>query len=149
MQAAPSPAAPSCSYCGNHLGTWPPSGPVEPCRVCRRPTVFVPIPGSRPRRLLMLGLLDAGASLYGNATVCLVVAFAIAPTSGREFVKACTLMLFVIGSVLAVDGILAVRTGIDRTWSTRRTGRSARALGVAKVFAATAALMLVMIGILL
>lgn len=97
----------------------------------------------------MLGLLDAGASLYGNATVCLVVAFAIAPTSGREFVKACTLMLFVIGSVLAVDGILAVRTGIDRTWSTRRTGRSARALGVAKVFAATAALMLVMIGILL
>lgn len=97
----------------------------------------------------MSGLLDAGASFYGIATVCLVVAFAAAPTSGREFVKAFTLMLFVIGSVLAVDGILAVRTGIDRTWSIRRIGRPARLLGVAKVLAATAALMLVIIGILL
>ena len=86
--------------------------------------MFVPIPWSQPRRLLMSGLLDAGASLYGIATVCLVAAFAISPSSGREFVKAFTLMLFVIGSVLAVDGILAVRTGIDRTWSTRRKGRS-------------------------
>lgn len=97
--------------------------------------MFVPIPWSQPRRLLMSGLLDAGASLYGIATVCLVAAFAISPSSGREFVKAFTLMLFVIGSVLAVDGILAVRTGIDRTWSTRRKGRSARALGVGKILA--------------
>lgn len=111
--------------------------------------MFVPIPWSRPRRLLMSGLLDAGASLYGIATVCLVIAFAVSPTSGREFVKAFTLMLFVIGSVLVVDGILAVRTGIDRTWSNRRTGRPACVLGLAKVLVAMVALMLVIIGILL
>ena len=111
--------------------------------------MFVPIPWSQPRRLLMSGLLDAGASLYGIATVCLVAAFAISPSSGREFVKAFTLMLFVIGSVLAVDGILAVRTGIDRTWSTRRKGRSARALGVGKILASNAALMLVIVDILI
>ena len=111
--------------------------------------MFLAIPWTRPRRLLVSGLLDAGASLYGIATVCLVVAFAIAPTSGREFVKAFTLMLFVIGSVLAVDGILALRTGIDRTWSVRRTGRPAQFLGVAKVLTSAAASLLVMVGILL
>jgi len=149
MQTAPSPAAPICGYCDRGFTAWPPRAPVEPCHICRRPTMFLAIPWTRPRRLLVSGLLDAGASFYGIATVCLVVAFAIAPTSGRDFVKAFTVLLFVIGSVLAVDGILAVRTGIDRTWSVRRTGRPARFLGVAKVLTSAAALLLVMVGILL
>lgn len=110
--------------------------------------MFVPIPWSRPRRLLMSGFLNAGASLCGIATVCLVADFAISPSSGRKFVKAFTLMLFVIGSVLVVDGILAVRTGIDRIWSTRRYGRSACVLGVGKILASAAALMLVIFGLL-
>lgn len=146
MLQAPSPHAPTCAYCGDRFAPWPASVPVEPCSSCKRPTLFLPIPWSRPSRLVVTGLLDAGASLYGVATICLIVAFALTPTSVREFVKAFTLMLFVIATVLAVDGILAIRTAIDRTWSRRRFGSLARGLGIAKITAAAAALTLMITG---
>jgi hypothetical protein len=67
----------------------------------------------------------------------------------RQFVKLFTLLLFVIGSVLAVDGVLALRTGIDRTWERKRFGRSAMVIGLGKLAASAVATLLVTVGVTL
>lgn len=126
---------------------WPPGGIIEACRSCKRPSLFVKIPLARPSRILVTGLLAAGTSLYGVATVSLLVAFAVAPSSAREFVKAFTLLLFLIGSVLAVDGVLALRTGHDMTWRRIRHGTTAKVLGAGKLAVSAFALMLVITGV--
>jgi hypothetical protein len=69
--------------------------------------------------------------------------------SPLRFSKWLTLLIFAMGSVLAVDGILSLRTGIDRTWHRRRDGRSARLMGGAKIAGAVYALLMVVIGVTL
>lgn len=141
--------SPACPCCGDEVRPWPPLTPLEPCMACKRPILVIPLPATLPRRVLVTGLLEAGSSLYGIATVCLMVAFVVSPGTGREFVKAFTLILFVIASVLAVDGTLGIRSGIDRTWRGVRRGTPARLLGVGKLCAAAAAWVLVLIGVTL
>ena len=53
--------------------------------------------------------------------------------TGRELVRAFTLILFVIPSVLAVDGTLGIRSGFDSTLRRLGLGTAARLLGVGKL----------------
>lgn len=140
-------SSPVCGYCRTPFAPWPPEGIIEPCQSCKRPSVFITIFWTRPSRILGTGLLSAGTSLYGIATLSLVLAFIVTPSSAREFVKAFTLLLFLIGSVLAVDGILALRTGVDLTWRRLRYGTAAKVMGAGKLAAAAFALMLVLTGV--
>jgi hypothetical protein len=42
---------------------------------CIRPILDITLPATRPRRVLVTEFLGAGSSLYGIATVCLMIAF--------------------------------------------------------------------------
>jgi len=48
--------------------------------------------------------------------------FIIFDMDAKTFPKAVTILLFVVGSLLAVDGMLSYRTKIDRTWNVTRRG---------------------------
>lgn len=109
--------------------------------------MLIPIPRSQPRRLLVVGLLQAGASLYGVATIAMLVALAVTQASGRTFVQTFTVLLFVIGSVLVVDGVLGCRTCIDRSWRCTRNGAFARLIGLGKLATGLCALALTGIGV--
>ncbi|CAM3030622.1 hypothetical protein [Sphingomonas zeae] len=95
------------------------------------------------------GLFDLAGAVTGILMMVLISAFVLTSMSPLRFSKWLTLLIFAMGSVLAVDGILSLRTGIDRTWHRRRDGRSARLMGGAKIAGAVYALLMVVIGVTL
>lgn len=94
-------------------------------------------------------LLDLAGTAYGIAMIVLVVAFIVSDMTPIAFCKWLVLILFAMGSALAVDGVLAMRTGFDRTWKKSRRDRAARLMGGAKVAAGIYAFLLVLVGIAL
>lgn len=104
-----------------------------------------PIDWNGPLRLH--GVLDLLTTGYGLGTVVLVAAFALGDMTALRFVKTLSLLLFVIGSVLCVDGILGVRTRLDRTWGTCRRGGAAAMIGTTKIATGLIAMLLVSVGI--
>jgi len=80
-------------------------------------------------------------------TILLVLSFVLSEMDLLTFVKAVTILMFVIESLLLVDGALSVKTAIDRTWLTKRHGPVARTLGLGKTFAGMVAIGLVFIGL--
>jgi len=102
---------------------------------------------SSKRSYCISNLLDLVGSAYGIATCLAVIVFALSGMDTRGFAKCVTVLLFVIGSLLLVDGTLSVRTKIDRTWGITRTGLAACVIGLSKIGAGVAALLLVAVGI--
>ena len=100
----------------------------------------------RPKRYQLRNVLDLAGSIYGIVTMLLVLSFVLSEMEPRTFAKAVTLLMFVIGSLLLVDGTLSVRTAVDRTWLTTRYGLVARALGMGKTVAGAMAIGLVLLG---
>ncbi|MDO7836872.1 hypothetical protein Q4610_17640 [Sphingobium sp. HBC34] len=100
-----------------------------------------------PKRLR--GLLDVGFALYGLLTIALVAAFIVTGLTPHAFAKGFSVLLFIIGSVLAADGVLGLRTGMDRTGKQLRSGRPARVLAGGKLVAGSAAIVLLCIGLAL
>ncbi|KEQ54785.1 hypothetical protein [Sphingobium chlorophenolicum] len=100
-----------------------------------------------PRRLCCL--LDLGIALYGLLTVSLVAAFVITGLTPHGFVKGFSVLLFIVGSALATDGVLGLRTRLDRTYGRLRVGTSALGLAVAKLLAGIAAILLLCVGLTL
>ncbi|OMJ33304.1 MULTISPECIES: hypothetical protein [Sphingomonas] len=92
-------------------------------------------------------VIELIGSGYGIVTMLLVLSFVLSEMQPRTFAKAVTILLFVIGSLLLVDGALSVRTAIDRTWKVTRYGPRARMLGGAKIAAGGLATGLVVIGL--
>jgi len=77
----------------------------------------------------------------------LVLSFVASEMGPRTFAKAVTNLMFVIGSLLLVNGTLNLRTAIDRTWLTTRHGLLARILGLGKIAAGVMAIGLVLFGL--
>jgi hypothetical protein len=100
-----------------------------------------------PKRLR--GLLDIGFALYGLLTIGLVAVFIVTGLSPHGFAKAISVLLFIIGTVLATDGVLGLRSGMDRTGKRLRVGRSARVVAGGKLAAGAAAILLLCIGLTL
>jgi hypothetical protein len=99
----------------------------------------------RPYRLC--NVIDLFGSAYGVVTMLLVASFVLSEMEARTFAKAVTILLFVIGSLLLVDGALSMKTAIDRTWKITRRGLLARLLGMGKTLAGTLAIGLVFVGL--
>ncbi|RYF22533.1 MAG: hypothetical protein EOO77_03900 [Oxalobacteraceae bacterium] len=59
-----------------------------------------------------------------------VASFVLSETEARTFAKAVTILLFVIGTLLLVDGALSVKTAIDRTWKITRHGLVTSLFGI-------------------
>lgn len=136
----------NCPCCGTILTALPSPWTIEPCRDCKRPLVVIR-PIARRRMIHVRNLLDLIGSAYGIATIGFVLAFVSSEMEARGFVKTVTILLFVIGSLLMVDGTLAMRTGIDRTFNIPRRGLVAKLLGGGKVAAGLAAFVLVGTGV--
>lgn len=79
--------------------------------------------------------------------MALVMWFVLSDMDARSLAKAVTVLMFVVGSLLLVDGALSMRTAIDRTWRTTIYGFVAKALGIAKVTAGAFAIVLVLVGL--
>ncbi len=89
-------------------------------------------------------VLALATSAYGFAMLALVAAFAFSDMTPRRFVGLLSVLLFVIGSTLIVDGVLSARTRIDVTWHRRRSGKPALLMGVAKAASGTFAMLLML-----
>lgn len=135
-------------YCATIPSPLPPPWSIEPCWTCKRPLTLVPML-PRPKAYRLRDLIDLLGSVYGIATSTLVLILIPSGMDAMTFAKAVTILLFVIGSLLVVDGLLSARTGIDRTLNVVRHGWTARLVGVFKAIAGMAALYLVSVGVAL
>lgn len=140
---------PHCPYCKETVRTWRRGSWIDPCTNCRRPIVLIRSPFDWHGPLRLRGLLDLAHTLYGIATVILVVSFAVMQFSALHFVKIFTLLLFIKGSILITDGVLGSRSHIDRTMGKLRSGRTALFYAVGKIASGLFALGLTAIGAML
>lgn len=135
-----------CPCCSSIVATLPPLWSIEPCWRCSRPLTLVRMV-RHPRLYRLRNVIDLIGSGYGIVTMLLVLSFVLSEMQPRTFAKAVTILLFVIGSILAVDGVLSLRTSIDQTWRVTRQGPLARLIGAGKVFSGLLAVMLVFVGV--
>ncbi|WP_348979597.1 hypothetical protein [Sphingomonas sp. VNH70] len=135
-----------CPCCGTAVTALPSPWTIEPCGNCKRPLALVHMIGRHPSYQLR-NVLDLVGSAYGVATVALVLAFVTSGMDAKAFAKAVTVLLFVIGSLLMVDGVLSLRTGVDRTFNITRRGVAAAILGGGKLCSGIAAFILMATGI--
>ena len=140
---------PKCPYCGHPVHEWRRGSPIEGCRQCRRPMVLLryPLPWRSPLRLL--GLFDLASKLQAYATITIGALFALGALSLLGLVKAIAILLYVMGSILLVDGSLGIVSGIDRTWSHVRYGTAAKAMAAGKIIAGSLAFLLTIVGVLI
>lgn len=135
-----------CPCCGIVLTDYPAAWNIEPCLSCRRPLTMIRTLGAG-RFYRLCNVIDLLGSAYGVVTMILVASFVLSEMDARTFAKAVTILLFVIGSLLLVDGALSMKTAIDRTWKITRRGIVARLLGIGKTLAGTLAIGLVFVGL--
>lgn len=129
---------PACPYCGAALPFWPRTAPVHGCQNCLRPLVIVPGNIRRPRYYRIHTLFDIAKYLTAFAAILIIAALAIGKATPSALVAMTILVFFVHGSMDMADGILGLKTGLDRTWN-RRTGPRASEIYAALkiVFGAT------------
>lgn len=137
-----------CPCCDAIVAALPALLTIEPCRTCRRPLTLLRIV-RRARAFRICNLIDLIGKAYGIATLFLVVTSVVFGMDAKTFAKAFTILLFVVGSHLLADGVLSIRTQIDRTLNVIRCGIVARMMGVGKTAAATIAFLLVTVGVTL
>jgi hypothetical protein len=87
---------------------------------------------ARGRVYFLCNVLDLVGTIYGVSTLAVVIAFALFDINARVLAKAVTVLLFVIASMLVTDGVLGLRTAIDRSWNVTRRGTAARLRAAAK-----------------
>ena len=135
-----------CPCCGTVVGTLPRRLSIDLCATCKRPLTLLRMPG-RQRLYRLCNVIDLIGAIYGIATCLLIMTFIVFDMDAKTFAKAVTILLFVVGSLLAVDGALSCRTGIDRTWNVTRRGAVATVMGLCKIASAAFGLSLVVIGV--
>lgn len=135
-----------CPCCEQIVSPLPALHSIEPCRTCRRPLALVRTMLLQ-RAYRLANLLELIGSGYGVATSILVIAFVLSGMDVRTFAKGVTILMFVIGSVLLVDGTLSTRTAINRSWRRLRFGATARVIGAGKLAAGLVAMSLTVIGL--
>ena len=146
MNAPFRPRLPRCPCCANSIYEWRRGLWIEPCRVCRRPLVLFRSPLDWRGPLRLRSLFDLASAAYGLAMIALATIFVTTNMTPLGFARALSVLLFVIGSLLCVDGVLSLRTRLDRTWGALRRGMVASVMGAAKVASGAVAMLMVWIG---
>ena len=137
---------PQCPCCRSKLLGWPADTRLRSCNACYRPIIRVP--SIRYAGVSHLrSLLDLGYTIYGVLTLVLVATFALSDMSALRFVKLFSVLLFIVGSVLIVEGYLSIRTKV--AFSRRRILRSQAAYwaGVGRFAVGVLALCLMLVGL--
>jgi len=75
----------------------------------------------RQRLYRLCNVIDLIGQSTGSPPPLLLMTFIIFDMDAKTFAKAVTI-LFVVGSLLAVDGMLSYHTRIDQTWNVTRRG---------------------------
>jgi len=135
-----------CPCCGTVVGTLPRRLSIDPCWTCKRPLTLLRMVGGQ-RLYRLCNVIDLIGAIYGIATSVLIMTFVVFDMDAKTFAKAVTILLFVVGSLLVVDGSLSIKTAIDRTWNITRYGLIARLMGMSKTLAGAIAIGLVTIGL--
>lgn len=135
-----------CPCCASMVEHLPLLWTIEPCRLCRRPLTLVRMV-RRPGLYRLRNVIDLAGSVYGIVTMLLVLSFVVFEMEPRTFAKGVAVLLFIIGSLLLVDGGLSLKTAIDRTFRTTRHGLAARVLGAGKALAGALAMALLFVGL--
>ena len=150
-----------CPHCSAPIMRWPVTSLIESCPTCRRPLVLVRrlYPAMTPELRLMLlsrpkpprlrSLIHLASGLYGFLMIALVASFALGWLEAVTFVRWLSILLFLVGSILCLDGALAIRSMLDVTMGKVRRGLAACLLAGAKIAAGALALLLVPIGLTL
>ncbi|UYY79557.1 hypothetical protein [Sphingomonas sp. R1] len=138
-----------CPYCKNILFQNLKRHKVRGCLTCKRPLVIARSPFGRPRLYRIYSVLDVGMLVYALLTMALIAFFALTGHGVTGFVKGFSIALFIVGSVLCVDGVLAVRTARDKTWGKQRRGIAARTIGAGKVITGLIAFFMTFVGVTL
>ena len=136
---------PQCPCCRSPLLGWAPDTHLRSCNACYRPIIRVP--SIRQAGVSHLrSLLDLGFTIYGVLTLILVVTFSLSDMSALRFVKLFSVLLFVVGSALVVEGYLSIRTQV--AFSRRQILRAQAAYwaGVWRFAAGVLALCLMLVG---
>ena len=139
---------------------WPVTSLIESCSTCGRPLVLVRrfYPAVAPELRSMLfkpkpprlrSLIHLASGLYGLLMIALVASFALGWLEAVTFVRWLSILLFLVGSILCLDGALAIRSRLDVTMGKVRRDLAASLLGGAKIAAGALALLLVPIGLTL
>jgi len=149
MNAPTQIQAAHCPYCGSILFQNLKRHKVRGCFTCKRPLVIARGPFGRPRLYRIYSVLDVGMTLYALLTTALIGFFALTGQGVTGFVKGFSIALFVVGSVLCVDGVLAIRSARDKTWGRQRRGVAARMLGACKIATGVLAFFMVFAGVTL
>lgn len=149
MNASMQIQAAHCPYCKNILFQNLKRHKVRGCLTCKRPLVIARSPFGRPRLYRIYSVLDVGMLLYALLTMALIAFFALTGHGVTGFVKGFSIALFIVGSVLSVDGVLALRTARDKTWGRRTRGMAARMLGAGKFAVGVLAFFMVFVGVTL
>ncbi|WP_333574072.1 hypothetical protein [Sphingomonas sp.] len=147
MNAPAQIQAAHCPYCRNILFQNLKRHKVRGCLTCKRPIVIARNPLGRQRLYRIYSVLDVGMSLYALFTMALLGFYLLTGHGVAGFVKAFSIALFIVGSVLCVDGALALRTARDKTWAKQRRGVAARTFGGGKVVAGLVAFFMVFVGV--
>ncbi|KTF67851.1 MULTISPECIES: hypothetical protein [unclassified Sphingomonas] len=147
MNAPTQIQAAHCPYCGNILFQNLKRHKVRGCLTCKRPIVIARSPFGRPRLYRIYSILDVGMAVYALLTIALIAFFLLSGHGVGGFVKGFSIALFIVGSVLCVDGVLALRTARDKTWGRQRRGVAARSVGGGKIAAGVLALFMVFVGV--
>lgn len=103
----------------------------------------------QPKPPRLRSLIHLGSGLYGLLMIALVASFALGWLEAVTFVRWLSILLFLVGSILCLDGALAIRSTLDVTMGKARCGLAACLLGSAKIAAGAMALLLVPIGLTL
>lgn len=111
------PSLPACPYCGALLPYWPRAAPFHGCRTCLRPLAILPGGIRRPHYYRIHTLFDIAKYLTALAALFIIAALGFGPASPSALVGMTIMVFFVHGSMDMADGILGLRTGIDRTWN--------------------------------
>lgn len=139
--------ATACPYCTSSLGRWPDKQLVHRCKACDRPLGRIRV--KRDVRLYrIMPMLDLTKILGTAIAVCAMALMILDPGRIREFVVLIAFALTVYGLTDMLEGLLAIRTGIDRTARKLRTGPPATRTGWFKMGFGVATLSVALIGIL-
>ncbi len=132
------PQLPKCPYCSSSLQFWPEHAPVHGCETCLRPLAIVPTGYRQPRVYRIYTLFDLAKYATALIAFTIIAGLAFNSFSARSLIIMTVMVFFVHGSMDLADGILSLKTGIDRTWQKLSAARAAKVYGVLKTVAGTA-----------
>jgi hypothetical protein len=129
------PQLPRCPYCSSILRFWPEKAPVHGCETCLRPLAIIPTGYCQPRIYRIYTLFDLAKYTTALIAFTIIAGLAFNSFSERTLILMTVMVFFVHGSMDLADGLLSLRTGIDRTWQKLSAARAAKVYGLLKTIA--------------